>query len=320
MTPGSGVFDNGGTVQFAVDGTNVGTPANLTNGSATFTDSALNAGTHTLTAIYSGDTNFTGGTSQSMIQSVTQATTTSLVVSANPMSYGQTVWFTATVVPASTIVPTGTITWNFANNATTTTTLSQGTPDQCLFSLYANTVGPCTVTAIYGGDSNSLASTSATIVETINQAATTTTLTSSPNPLYLGQTVTFTATVASAASTFDNGGTVQFAVDGTTFGTPAAISAGKATITDSALTPGKHTITAVYNGDTGFATSSGALSGGQTVIQASTTTAVSSSPNPLNLGQTVTFTAKVTAGSGTFDNGGTMQFSVDGSTFGARSL
>ena len=45
-----------------------------------------------------------------------------------------------------------------------------------------------------------------------------------------------------------------------------------------------------------------------------TTTAVASSLNPSNYGQSVTFTATVTPGTGTFDNGGTVQFAINGTS------
>ena len=48
-----------GTVQFAVDGTNTGSPVSLnSSGVATFSTSSLSGGTHVITAAYSGDTNF----------------------------------------------------------------------------------------------------------------------------------------------------------------------------------------------------------------------------------------------------------------------
>ena len=55
---GSGTFDNGGTVTFAVDGSNDARAVSLSGGSATLADTALSNGTHTITASYSGDTNF----------------------------------------------------------------------------------------------------------------------------------------------------------------------------------------------------------------------------------------------------------------------
>ena len=70
---------------------------------------------------------------------------------------------------------------------------------------------------------------------------------------------------------------MQFAVDGSNYGAAVSLSGGSATIADAALSGGTHTITASYSGDTNFSTSSGTLSGGQTVNPAGTSTAVAKS-------------------------------------------
>ena len=104
--------------------------------------------------------------------------------------------------------------------------------------------------------------------------------------------MTFTATVTPGSGTFDNGGTVQFAVDGINYGSPGYVERRRATTTDSALSVGTHTITATYSGDTNFSGSNGTLSGGQTVGVA-TTTSLSVSPNPPVIGRTATFMVTV---------------------------
>lgn len=62
-----------GLVQFAVDGVNLGIGVNLVNGMATTTTNALTAGTHTITASYSGDPNYTA--SQASIIQIVQIVT-----------------------------------------------------------------------------------------------------------------------------------------------------------------------------------------------------------------------------------------------------
>ena len=59
------------------------------------------------------------------------------------------------------------------------------------------TWGTNSITAVYGGDSNNSGSTSAPVNQFVS-AATTTTLTCSPNPSAVGQAVMFTATVTSS--------------------------------------------------------------------------------------------------------------------------
>ena len=143
--------------------------------------------------------------------------------------------------------------------------------------------------------------------------------------------MTFTATVTASTGTFDNGGTVHFAVDGCNYGTAVCLSGGSATIADATLSIGTHTITATYMGDTNFGSSSCTLI--QTVNQGSTTTTVTSSANPSDFGQSVTFTAAVSVaspvprtptGTVTFEDGGsllgTAQVSGDTATFTTSNL
>ena len=139
----------------------------------------------------------------------------------------------------------------------------------------------------------------------------------------VGQSVTFTATVTGNTMTFDNSGTVQFAVDGTPYGSPVSLSGGNsATIADATLSGGTHTITATYNGDTTFNTSSGTLSGGQSVSKIGATTALTSaSPTTSIANQSVSFTATVTpTPSSTLTPTGTVTFEDNGSAIGTASI
>jgi alpha-tubulin suppressor-like RCC1 family protein len=87
-------------------------------------------------------------------------------------------------------------------------------------------------------------------------STTATTLTSSANPSNHGQSVTFTATI----NPVPDGGTVQFQDNGVNINPQINIdSSGQAICTTSTLSIGTHTITAVYTGDTNFASSTGTL-------------------------------------------------------------
>ena len=95
-----------GTVQFTVDGTNVGAPVSLASGVATFSTSTLAAGSHSVVANYGGSVAY-AGSNGSMTQVVDLATsTTTLASSLNPSPLGQSVTFSASVAPASA---TGTV-------------------------------------------------------------------------------------------------------------------------------------------------------------------------------------------------------------------
>jgi hypothetical protein len=61
-----------GTVQFQIDGANAGAPISVSNNTAAYITSTLDAGTHSIVAIYSGDSTFATSTSPSLIQTVAQ--------------------------------------------------------------------------------------------------------------------------------------------------------------------------------------------------------------------------------------------------------
>ncbi len=88
--------------------------------------------------------------------------------------------------------------------------------------------------------------------------ATTTTLSSSPDPSQSGQTVTFTAIVSSSNGAPPDGEPVTFEDGGAKLGT-GNLGGGIATFTASMLTAGTHTITATYGGDQNFGSSSASL-------------------------------------------------------------
>ena len=240
------------------------------------------------------------------------ATTTGVTTSGTPSVFGQSVTFTATVTPASgSAIPTGTVT--FTNGATTLGSATLNASGVATFSTNGLAVGgPYTITASYGGDSTFTTS-SGTVSQTVNKASTTTTLTGSPNPSVYGQSVTFTATVSAVApGTGSPSGTVTF-YDGATILGSGTLSAGVATFTTSSLSVGSRVITAQYNGNANFNTSTSSVLN-ETVNKAGTTTTLSSGLNPSTFGQSVTFTATVSVvapGAGT--PGGTVNF-FDGAT------
>ena len=97
--PGSGVAT--GTVDF-FDGATLLGSSMLMGGVAGFPTSGLSVGSHSLTATYEGDSNFTGGTSPVDTATVNTAdTTTALTGLPDPSVFGQTKTLTATVTPTA---------------------------------------------------------------------------------------------------------------------------------------------------------------------------------------------------------------------------
>ena len=306
-----------GTVTFEDGSISIGA-IELSDGTATFTTSSLPAATHTITAVYHGDSNSFGSPSENSIaQTVGQASTTTSVTSSTSASvFGASVTFTATVT-ATGFDNGGTVTFEDGSTSIGTASVSSGTATFSTAGLAAVTH---TINAVYGGDTNFSGSTDS-VHQTVNQASTCTSVTSSTDLSVFGQSVTFTATVTSSASGMT--GMVTFSDGSTSIGT-GSVSGGAATLTapssviDSVTT---HTITASYAGDTNFSDSTTTSDFLQTVNQASTSTTVSSSPNPSLLGNTVTFTATVSAvapGAGTAT--GTVTFEDGGSSIGTSEL
>jgi hypothetical protein len=118
-------------------------------------------------------------------------------------------------------------------------------------------------------------------------------LTTSGSPSYVGQPVTFTAVVTSSnGNTVPDGELVTFH-NGTAFIGSAMLSGGKAVFTTSSLSASTHSISATYAGDAKFLGSTGRVS--QVVVKYTTATSLTSSLNPSQFGQAVTFTAQVTS-------------------------
>jgi hypothetical protein len=186
---------------------------------------------------------------------IAPATTTTLSSSLNPSVYGQKVTFTATVSSSLGPPPNGeTVTFKQGSTVLGMGTLSGGSTS---FSTSTLGAGTKSITAVYPGDATLAGSTSKAVSQVVNKATTTTALASSLNPSKFGQSVTFTATVAPQF-----GGTVTGNVafmDGTTTLGSRTLSSGVAKFTTSTLATGTHTITATYNGNANFSTSSATL-------------------------------------------------------------
>jgi hypothetical protein len=193
-TSGSGTPT--GTVTFFDGSTALGTGTLNNSSVANFSTTSLAAGTHTITASYSGDSNFSASTSSIVTVTVAAppalaASTTTLSASASTATTGQSITLTATVKPPSgdATIPTGTVT--FLNGATS---LGNGALNSSGVATLATTTLPTgsdSITAQYAGDSNFSPSTSTAVVIVVSAATPDFTLSLSPS----------SATVASGSST-----------------------------------------------------------------------------------------------------------------------
>ena len=242
-----------GKVEY-LNGTAVLATLRLTSGSARYVTSKLPPGTNAITAVYLGDSSHSGSTSAPVNQFVLAATTTALTSSANPSIYGNAVTFRATVTSAVGAPPNGEpVSFMVGTTVLGTAALSSGTAS---FSISTLAVGTHAVKAVYGGDASFAPNTSTALHQSVAKAASTTALVSSLNPSLVGQSVTFTATVAPQYSGTPTG-RVTFK-NGTTFLATATLSGGVASYTTAKLAAGTASITAEYLGNASFTSSTSA--------------------------------------------------------------
>ncbi|MEP6945646.1 MAG: Ig-like domain repeat protein [Acidobacteriota bacterium] len=255
---GSVTFLDGG-LPFSASCTGV----SLSGGQAQCTTSTLGIGNHTITAAYSGDTNFnsSNGSLNGNPQVVNQAASTTAIVSnQNPSVYGQSVTITTTVAASGPGVgtPTGTISFLDGGNPIsalcTGVSLSGGTASCTTTALG---VGNHTITANYSGDTNFSSSNGSMTgnPQVVNKADTTTTIVSdNPDSSAVGQSVTVVFTVvASSPGAGTPAGNVMVS-DGVN-SCSATVAAGSCMV--ALTTPGARTLTATYAGDTNFNGGSG---------------------------------------------------------------
>ncbi len=309
VSSSQGAPPDGESVTFR-DGTAVLGTGTTSGGVASFSASSLSVAIHSITTVYAGDSTFATSTSNPISQAVSKYPATTVVISSGTPSYfGQSVTFTATVSSSQGAPPDGeSVTFRDGTAALGTSTTSGGAASFSISSLSVATHG---ITAVYAGDSTFTTSTSKAILQVVNKCATTTVVVSSGTPSYVGQSVTFTATVSSSQGAPPDGEMVTFRDGATVLGT-GTTSGGAASFSISSLSVAAHGITAVYAGDSTLAAStSKAIS--QVVTKDATSTVVSSSINPSAYGQAVTFTAVATpmgsyaiAGTVTFKSGGTV--------------
>ena len=199
-------------------------------------------------------------------------TTTTLSPDHNPIDFGTSVTFTATVIDNDNAeyVPSGTV--DFLDNGLVIDTETLDGSGQAQFTTSALLAGSHPITADYPGDGTAAASSSVPpVAEVVHNAATTTTLLTDGTPSVFGQTVTFTANVTSAGGTPD--GTVDFedTTTSTDFG-PVDLVGGTAQLEVSNFPVATHAITATYSGSLYFVGSSDNLD--QVVNKSDTTTAI----------------------------------------------
>jgi hypothetical protein len=158
----------------------------LTNGTATYTTSALPSGTDSTTCTFSGDANFAPSCCNSGPVTVSLiASTLAVTPSANPSPALSTVTFSATLLGSSAPLASAPVVFAIdGTNVATATTNTQGVATYTSFSL---SVGQHVVTATFAGSGSYAGTQSAALNEQMEANPTTTTLSASPNPVQQSQ-------------------------------------------------------------------------------------------------------------------------------------
>ena len=269
-------------------------PAGLTLNAATgaITGTPATAGTLTFTVSVSDSSSPTIRTNRVVTLVVQQANTaTTLASSVSPSVFGQQVSISATVGTGPNF-PTGTVTFTDAAGTLGTATLNNGVATLVTSAL---AVGSHSIAAAYAGDLNFTGNASAVLIQTVNQAGSLTTVSSSASSAIFGYPLTFTAAVTAVAPGAGTPtGLVTFLDNAKSLGT-APLNNGSASIAISSLPVGNHSFTASYGGDMNFLASGPSVGFAETIHQAGTSTTVLSTQNPSVFGQSVTFAVAVSA-------------------------
>ena len=254
--PGAGAPT--GVVQFFDGGTLVGTVP-LSSGAATLTTNGLTAGSHTISATYSGDASFaaSSATTSLTVRPSTTSSTTTVTSTRNPSNVGQSVTFRATVSAPSGGV-SGIVEFYDGAVLLGTGTISGGVAQ---FTTSALPAGGHAIAARYLGNVSLPPSTSTALAQTVGSQSksSSTAVSISPSPATLGSEVTITATVTGGQQKAPTGN-VLFLINGEVVGESPTTVTGNTTadavFRTSGLPRGTHTIVVVYLSDPTFRASS----------------------------------------------------------------
>lgn len=314
---------NGGTVTFK-DGATVldSVAVDTGTGKANFSTNSLSVGSHSITAEYSGTTDYNPSTSSPLDQKVDKASTTvSVGSSTNPSVTGQSVTFTATVSAASpgSGTPTGTVDFYASGNLIAADCPLSGGTATCSRS-FAHIESPVAVTAYYSGDTNFNPSDNVLnpLTQTVDKASTTTSITPSGSS-WVGDSYTVSGwvIVTSPGSGIPTGTVTVRDDTGETCAANLVEGAWSCFLSSSGAA-GTRTLTAVYEGDANYAGSSGSTTHQVTTV--ATTLALTDEPDPSVVGGAVTLTATATAETGGGSPTGTVSFSIGTTPLGSAEL
>jgi hypothetical protein len=272
-----------GTVNF-VDTTSatVLTTCTLTNAACSFTTTAIGTqGANTITAVYSGDTNYASAINSATVTVGGLTAPTVAVTSSGTLSVGSTIRLIATL---SQTTATGSVAFFNGGALLGTAALSSGVAS--LSNAGTLPAGALAISAVYSG-SSSFATASGSATVTVAKNAPSMTI-SAPATSTYGQTVAIDISLTRSPTTSSQPaipptGIVTFTDAGSTIGTgtlnfgPGGYYLYVSSLNITTLTAGSHTLSANYSGDSNYSSASAVTL--TTMVSAVTPTITVSAPN-----------------------------------------
>jgi hypothetical protein len=150
------------------DGATIIGQAPLNSSGVVAVSTGLAPGSHNVVATYASDTLF-AASSGSLVQIIQNGTSTAVTSTSNPASFGQSIFFDATVTPTNGApgIPNGSVT--FKEGATILATVPLNAAGHASFSYAAFSIGNHTLTADFAGTNGWLAS-SGQLVQVVQDA------------------------------------------------------------------------------------------------------------------------------------------------------
>jgi uncharacterized repeat protein (TIGR01451 family) len=319
-----------GTVQFEVDGGDVGSPVTVVSGVATRSQIFSSAGSHTVTATftptdagaYAASADATGVTVTVSAPPPPPAPETpriSVTASASSVTVGSAVTFTAVISSSSCSWAGGTIEFFEGGQSFGGGTADGNQASGFTAELTPTTVGTHAVAVAYTpGVSSTCGGTSASAtIEATEPPPSTVSVSVAGDRVVAGSQVTLSAVVGPAPTA---AGSVRFSVDDVEVGGPVTVAGTRASLGYVFAAAGDHTVEAAFTPDDPTQVAGSSASATVTVVAAPVETSVTVTAPPRGtVGVADLFSVAVSASSGgsaatTAPLDGTVRFVVDGAS------
>jgi Big-like domain-containing protein len=288
-----------GTVTFSIGGTTLCT---TTLPALSCSTSTAPVGVNTVTASYSGDSNFSPQTTTTSLTIIRATPTFTEAAAPSSIVYGSQDTLSASGLPGAA---TGTVTFTSGGSTLCIATLPA---TSCLTATTLG-AGVYPVTATYSGDGNYTSAIATGATFTVTKASTSMTDSASPASIPYGTA----DTVSTAGLPVNATGTITFKSGGTTL--CVATLPATSCATPTTLTPGTYPVSATYSGDSNY-TGTSASGASFTVTLASTTMTESAAPSTVPFGTADTLSVSGLPAGAT----GTVTFTSGGSTLCVATL